>query len=201
MMMNDGFAIVLVTTVLVNNVVLIQNLGVCPLFGPYKGPKAVNAMAISVFLITILSALLTWPFYHFLLKPLNLAYAETLSFVLLIAGLVQLTEILLSHFLPKLYDNLKAYLPLTATNCMILGLCEQNIYENYSFSVSMTYAFSTALSFWFAMFLFNAIRMRIDESAVPESFRGVPIYLISTAILSLAFLGLSGLAEGMFGMS
>ena len=125
---------------------------------------------------------------------------ETIVFVLIIAGLVQLAEILIERFLPGLRGKLGIYLPLTASNCAVLGLLEQNITAGRDLAYSMISALGTGLGFWLVMFLFEGIRSRVDAADIPESFRGTASYLIAASIMGLSFMGLTGLLDGLFGM-
>ena len=192
--------VIIITTVLVNNVVLMRGTGICPLFAATQNLKTSLGMSSAVFVIMMLSSASTWLLYNRVLVPLGIQYMEIILFVLVIGGLVQLCEIILKHFAPALEKSFGVYLPLIATNCAVLGLCEDNITAGLSFQLSMVTAFGTGAGFVLAMFLFTAIRMKTESSDLPESFKGMPSLLISASILSLAFMGLTGLAEGLFGM-
>lgn len=197
--MRDFFYIVL-GAVFVNNVVLVKTLGICPAVGTPSDRKAVHGMSLSVLLIMLLSTAACWTVYRKVLLPFKAEYLETIVFMLIIAALVQLCEMLMERFFPALREKLGVYVALTTSNCAVLGLLEQNIYDGRDLTYSMISALGTGLGFWLVMFLFEGIRSRVDESELPESFRGMPSYLISAAILGLSFMGFTGLLDGLFGM-
>lgn len=197
--MKDFFYII-IGAVLVNNVVMVKGLGICPLFGQGNDSRGVHGLSASVLLIMLLSTACAWPVYRFVLVPFGIDYMETIVFVLIIAGLVQLAEILIERFLPGLRGKLGIYLPLTASNCAVLGLLEQNITAGRDLAYSMISALGTSLGFWLVMFLFEGIRSRVDAADIPESFKGTASYLIAASIMGLSFMGLTGLLDGLFGM-
>ena len=192
--------VIIITTVLINNVVLVKGTGVCPLFGTTHSLRSSLGMSAAVMLIMLLSSAATWVLYNRFLVPLGIEYLEIILFVLIIGALVQLCEILINRFAPALKKSFGVYLPLIATNCAVLGLCEENVSLGLSFRLAMVTAFGTGAGFCLAMVLFTAIRQKTENSDLPESFKGMPSMLISASILSLTFMGLTGLAEGLFGM-
>ncbi len=190
--------IILLSSVLINNYVLSRFLGICPFLGVSKKLDQATGMGISVTAVMILATAVTWPIQHFVLDKLGLGYMQTIVFILVIAALVQMLEILLKRFIPTLHRGLGVYLPLITTNCAVLGVAINNITDGYGFVESMVSSFGCGLGFLLAMVLFSGIRSRIDESRVPAPFRGIAITLIAASFLSLAFMGFAGVVEGIF---
>lgn len=191
--------IILLGAVLVNNVVLSQFLGICPFLGVSKKLDSSVGMSLAVTFVLLLSTAVTWPIYIYLLEPSGFGYMQTVVFILVIAALVQLVEIILKRYIPALHKSLGIYLPLITTNCAVLGVTIQNIDKEYSFLESMCYAFGIGAGFLLAMVLFSGVRQRIDSADVPKFFRGMPSVLVAAAIVSLSFMGFSGVVEGIFG--
>ena len=191
-------AVILLSSVLVNNYVLSRFLGICPFLGVSKKLDQATGMGISVTVVMLLASLVTWPIQHFVLDQLGLGYLQTIVFILVIASLVQILEILLKKFIPSLHQGLGVYLPLITTNCAVLGVSINNITDHYNFVQSIVSALGCGLGFLLAMVLFSGLRSRIDEEEVPESFRGVAITLIAASFISLAFMGLSGIVDKLF---
>ncbi len=194
------FLALLMETILVSNVVLAQFLGICPFLGVSRKLDSAIGMGVAVIFVLLLATAVTWPIYTYLLYP-KFAYLQTLVFILVIAALVQLVEIFLARFVPALYKSLGIYLPLITTNCAVLGVTINCIDFEYNFVTSLVYAFGIGVGFLLAMVLFAGVRSRIDESGIPQSFRGMPITLIAASIVSMAFMGFSGIATGIFGIS
>ena len=192
--------LIVVTACLTNNVVLVKFLGVCPFLGVSNRLGKAMSMAASVTIIMVLSTLITWPLQHFVLERLGVQYMQTAAFLFVIGGLVQLLAFLVDRFIPSLADGFGKYLPVMASNCAILGVCTLNITENYSYFMSVMNALGSGLGFALAMFMFAGIRERTQYNDVPESFKGLPITLISAAIVSLTLVGFTGLTTGLFGM-
>ena len=190
--------VILLSSVLINNYVLSRFLGICPFLGVSKKLDQATGMGISVTAVMLLATAATWPIQHFVLDKLGLQYMQTIVFILVIAALVQMLEILLKRFIPGLHRGLGVYLPLITTNCAVLGVAINNVTDGYGFLQSMVSALGCGLGFLLAMVLFSGLRSRIDESRVPASFRGVAITLIAAAFLSLAFMGFAGVVEGIF---
>jgi len=191
--------VILMGTVLINNYVLNQFLGICPFLGVTKQLKNSIGMGAAIIFVMVLASAVTWPIKVFVLEANGLGYLQVIVFVLVIAALVQLVEITLKRFVPSLYKAFGVYLPLMATNCAILAVTLLNIRENLSFVQSLVNAFGAGFGFLLAMVIFSGIREHTENTDPPESFRGIPITLLSVAILSLSFLGFSGVIENLFG--
>lgn len=183
----------LITTALVNNVVMVRFLGLCPFMGVSKRIDSALGMGLATSFVIILAATVCWILEHWVLAPLGLGYLRILTFILVIAAVVQFTEAVLHKFVPALYQTLGIYLPLIATNCAVLGLSLINAQEGQSFVVSLLYDFGSALGFTIAMVLFAGLRERLALAKVPETFAGTPIAFVLASLMSLAFMGFSGL--------
>ena len=192
--------VIIMTAVLANNYVLVKFLGICPFLGVSKKLDSAVGMSIAVTIVMVLATAATWPIQHLLLDPNGIGYMQTTVFILVIAALVQFIETAMKKTLPSLHKALGVYLPLITTNCAVLGVCVLNIDEGYSFGTSLLNSFGSGLGFFLAMFLFAGVRSRIEENDYPESFKGVASTLIAASILSLSFMGFSGVIDGIFGM-
>ena len=190
--------VILMSSVLVNNYVLNRFLGICPFLGVSKKINQAVGMGVSVTLVMLVATLATWPINEFILERFKLSYLQTIVFILIIASLVQILEIVLKKFSPSLHQGLGVYLPLITTNCAVLGVCINNINDGYTFLQSVVSSLGCGLGFLLAMILFSGIRSRIDETEVPASFRGVAITLIAASFISLAFMGLAGIVDNLF---
>ena len=190
--------VILLSSVLVNNYVLSRFLGICPFLGVSKKLNQAVGMGVSVTAVMLLATLVTWPIQTFILNELKLEYMQTIVFILVIAALVQMLEMVLKKFSPALHKSLGVYLPLITTNCAVLGVAINNISDNYNFVQSIVSSLGCGLGFLLAMVLFSGIRSRIDETEVPKNFRGVAITLIAASFISLAFMGLSGIVDNLF---
>jgi electron transport complex protein RnfA len=190
------YLLLVVSAILVNNFVLSRFLGICPFLGVSK--KISTALGMSgavIFVITIASAV-TWCLQTYLLVPLGLdRFLQTLSFILVIAALVQLIDIVMKRFTPSLHAALGIFLPLITTNCAVLGVAVLNMKEGYGFLKSVLFGFSAAVGFSFALLIFTGLREKIERAAPPRCFRGVAISLVTAGLLSLAFMGFSGLVR------
>lgn len=189
---------ILVAGVLTDNFVLAQFLGICPFLGVSKKLDTAIGMSLAVTIVMVLATLLTYPLYAWVLIPLGLDYLQTIVFILAIAALVQLVEILLKKYLPPLYNALGIYLPLITTNCAVLGVTILNFTKNYTYGQSLVNALGAGLGFLLAMVLFAGVRQRLETADIPEALQGMPITLIAAAIVSMSFLGFAGLTEGLF---
>lgn len=179
--------------IFINNVIFAKFLGCCPFMGVSKKVDASLGMGMAVtFVITIASGV-TWLVYQFLLVPFNLEYLQTIAFILIIAALVQFVEMAIAKTSPSLYKALGVFLPLITTNCAVLGVAIINIQENYNFIETLVNGFSVAIGFSLALVLLAGIRERIEYSAIPEPFKGIPIAFISAGLLAMAFMGFSGM--------
>ncbi len=187
--------LILMGGVLINNYVLNQFLGICPFLGVSKKVGQASGMGAAVIFVMLFATAATWPIYNYILVPLNLAYLQTIVFILVIATLVQFVEILLKRFVPALFNALGIYLPLITTNCAVLGVTINNINDGYTFLESMISSLGVGLGFMIAMLLFAGVRSRLDDSNAPKCFKGLPVTLISASIVALAFYGFSGVVE------
>lgn len=185
---------IIVSMALINNVVLSQFLGICSFLGVSKQMKASASLGGAViFVITIASAVANL-LYTFVLAPLNLTYLKTIVFILVIAALVQMVEMFLKKTSPAVYQALGIFLPLITTNCAVLGVALTNVQNEYNFIQSVFAGFGTAVGYTLAICLLAGLRSRIDEESIPAPFRGAPIVMLSAALMSIAFMGFSGLA-------
>jgi len=190
---------ILMSATLVNNYVLRQFLGVCPFLGVSKEKKSAIGMGLAVTFVMIMATAVTWPAQIFLLDPSNLGYLQTIVFIMIIATLVQIIEIVLRKFFPSLYKSLGIYLPLMTTNCAVFALTITNINSDYTFVQSIVNALGSGVGFLLAMVLFSSIREQLESAEPPKTFEGLPLILISAAILSLAFYGFDGVVDNLFG--
>jgi len=192
------FVTIIIGTVLVNNYVLRQFLGVCPFLGVSKDMKGAAGMSASIIFVMLIATAVTWPIQKFLLDRNGLGFLQTIVFILVIATLVQLVEIVLKKFLPSIYKILGIYLPLMTTNCAIFAVTMVNIKNEYSYAESLVNAFGSGLGFFLGMVIFSAIRESTENADPPPSFKGLPLTLISAAILSFSFFGFNGVIENLF---
>ncbi len=190
--------IIMMSSILVNNYVLRQFLGICPFLGVSKKLNQAVGMGVSVILVMLLATAATWPIQYFVLEPLGIGYMQTIVFILIIASLVQLVEIVLKRYIPALHKSLGVYLPLITTNCAVLGVTINNIDDSYTFIESMVSSLGCGLGFLLAMVIFAGVRSRIEETHIPERFRGLPVTLIAASFVSLAFFGFEGIVENLF---
>ncbi len=185
---------IVILTALVDNVVLSQFLGICSFLGVSKSIKnSASLGAAVIFVITIASAVANL-LYTFILKPLDLTYLNTIVFILVIAALVQIVEMFLKKSSPAIYKALGIYLPLITTNCAVLGVALTNVQNDYNFAQSVIAGFGTAVGYTIAIVLLAGIRERINEEDLPAPFRGAPAVLLAAALMSIAFMGFSGLS-------
>ena len=187
------FALILVSTVLVNNFVLVQFLGLCPFMGVSNKLETAFGMSLATTFVLTLSSVCSYLTYRYLLLPLDLVYLRTISFILVIAVVVQFTEMVVRKTSPLLYRVLGIFLPLITTNCAVLGVALLNIKAKHNFMESAVYGFGAALGFSLVLILFSAMRERLAAADVPEPFRGSAIGMITAGLMSLAFMGFAGL--------
>lgn len=185
--------LIILSTALVNNVVLIQFLGICSFLGVSKQMKASLSLGLAVIFVITLSSAVASLLYTYVLVPLDLTYLKTIVFILVIAALVQVVEMFIRKTSPAIYNALGIYLPLITTNCAVLGVALTNVQDGLNFIQSVTAGFGTAVGFTIAIVLLAGIRSRIDEEAIPKPFRGAPVVLLSAALMSVAFMGFSGI--------
>lgn len=190
--------VILLSSVLVNNYVLARFLGICPFLGVSKKLDQASGMGIAVTAVMLLATAVTWPIQYWVLEPLNLGYLQTIVFILVIASLVQVVELLLKKFIPALHKGLGVYLPLITTNCAVLGVAINNVTDGYTFIQSMVSSLGVGLGFLLAMVLFSGLRSRIDETNIPRPFRGLAVTLIAASFISLAFMGFAGIVDALF---
>ena len=192
-----GLIIILMSSVLVDNYVLSRFLGICPFLGVSKKVDQSVGMGVSVIFVMLMATAVTWPIQTFILNNLGLGYTQTIVFILVIAALVQFIEIFLKKFIPALHSSLGVYLPLITTNCAVLGVTINNMTDGYGFIESMVSSLGCGLGFLLAMVLFSGMRSRIDESDIPESFKGLPVTLVAASFISMAFFGFAGIVENL----
>ena len=189
--------LILMSGVLINNYVLQRFLGICPFLGVSKKFNQALGMGVAVTFVMLAATAVTYPLQTYILDRFNLGYLQTIAFILVIAALVQFVEIILKKFIPALYKALGVYLPLITTNCAVLGVAINNITDGYNFIESMMSSLGVGLGFLLAMVLFAGVRSRIENCPSPECVKGLPITLISAAIVSLAFFGFAGIVENI----
>jgi electron transport complex protein RnfA len=185
--------IIAVSAALINNVVLSQFLGLCPFLGVSKKTETAAGMGIAVMFVLTISCFFTSLIYDYILVPCDLAYLNTIVFILVIAALVQFVEMFLKKSIPSLYKALGVYLPLITTNCAVLGIALINVQKGYNLLESVVNGFATSLGFLIAIVIMAGIRERIDTNDIPESFKGMPIVLVTAGLMSIAFFGFAGL--------
>lgn len=185
--------------ILVDNYVLTKFLGICPFLGVSKKLDSAVGMSLAVTFVMVVATAATWPVHTRILVPNGLEYLQTIVFILIIAILVQLLENVLKKYVPALYRALGVYLPLITTNCTILGVTILNLDEGYSFLESIVCAAGAGVGFLVAMVLFSGVRRRVEDAAPPKCFEGLPITLVSAAMVSLSFMGFGGIVEAVFG--
>ena len=190
------FATIFFSMILVNNYVLVQFLGICPFLGVSKKLDSSAGMGAAVIVVMVIATAVTFPLQIFLLDAYNLGYLQTIIFILVIAVLVQLIEITLKKYVPALYQSLGVYLPLITTNCCVLGVTILAV-QDYSAVVALVCAAGAGVGFLVAMLLFCGVRSRVEAANPPESFKGLPITLVSAAITSMSFMGFGGLVENI----
>jgi len=190
--MSNLFFIV-IGAMLVNNFVLSQFLGICPFLGVSKKLGSAVGMSVAVIFVMLMATAATWPIQTYLLDPNGLGYLQTILFILIIASLVQLVEIILKKFVPPLHKTLGIYLPLITTNCAVLGVTIMNIDNGYSFAESMFNTLGAGLGFLIAMVMFAGVRERLETADIPEGLKGIPSTLIAASLVSVSFMGFQGL--------
>ncbi|MEG2174826.1 MAG: RnfABCDGE type electron transport complex subunit A [Oscillospiraceae bacterium] len=189
---------VLLTAILVENFVLSKFLAICSFLGVSKKLDAALGMSFAVIFVMVMATAATWPINKFLLVPNHMEYLQTVVFILLIAALVQLVEMVLKKYVPALYKALGIFLPLITTNCAVLGVVVLNVTKyGDSFGLSMANSIGAGLGYLLAMVLFSGVRSRVDVADVPECFKGIPITLAAASIMSVSFMGFAGLVQGL----
>ncbi len=193
--MTMHLVLILVGVVLVNNFVLTRFLGICPFLGVSKQTETAVGMGMAVIFVMSVASVVTWVIYKAFLEPFGIQYLQTIAFILVIAALVQLVEIVVQKVSPALYQALGIYLPLITTNCAVLGVSILNIQKQYGFLETLFFGFGASVGFTLALVLFSGLRERIALADVPRAFQGTAIALITAGLLSLAFMGFSGLVR------
>ena len=178
---------------LINNVVLSQFLGLCPFLGVSRRTGTAAGMGLAVIFVITVSSFITGLLYEFVLEPLGLIYLQTIVFILVIAALVQLVEMILRKNIPSLYKSLGVYLPLITTNCAVLGVALTNVQKEYDLLTGVVNGFGTALGFMIAIVILAGIREKLEDNDIPESFKGMPIVLTTAGLMAMAFFGFKGL--------
>ncbi len=191
--------VILLSSVFVDNYVLSRFLGICPFLGVSKKLDQASGMGVAVTIVMLLATAATWPIQYLVLDSLGLGYLQNIVFILIIATLVQILEMVLKKISPALYKGLGVYLPLITTNCAVLGVTINNINDKYTFVESMVSSLGCGLGFLLAMVLFSGLRSRINETNIPAPFRGLAVTLIAASFVSLAFMGFGGIVQNIFG--
>ena len=198
MELTKGLLSILLTMILTQNFVLAKFLGICPFLGVSKKVDTALGMSLAVIFVMALATAVTYPINKYLLVANNLEYLQTIVFILVIAALVQMVEIVLKKYMPALYSSLGIYLPLITTNCAVLGVVTLNIDSGYNFVESMVCALGGGVGFLVAMVMFAGVRSRLESCDIPKFLKGLPITLVAASLVSLSFLGFAGVVENIF---
>jgi electron transport complex protein RnfA len=192
-----AFILAIVSSMLIDNVVLSRFYGICPFLGVSKKVKSSLGMGIAVVFVIIMASLICWPLYNFVLVPAGVPFLDTVAYILVIASLVQLVGLFIKKFSPSLYKSLGIYLPLITTNCAVLGVVQSNTDQGLDFLMSLGNAIGTSVGFLIIIVVFSCIRVRLETANTPKAFKGLPIALITAAIMAIALMGLQGLFGGI----
>ena len=192
-----AFILAIVSSMLIDNVVLSRFYGICPFLGVSKKVKSSLGMGIAVVFVIIMASLICWPLYNFVLVPAGVPFLDTVAYILVIASLVQLVGLFIKKFSPSLYKSLGIYLPLITTNCAVLGVVQSNTDQGLDFLMSLGNAIGTSVGFLIIIVVFSCIRVRLETANTPKAFKGLPIALITAALMALALMGLQGLFGGI----
>ena len=196
--MTKAFLSILITAILTENFLLSKFLGICPFLGVSKKLSTASGMSLAVIFVMLLSTAVTYPINTLLVKN-DMEYLQTIVFILVIAALVQLVEIVLKKYIPALYSALGIYLPLITTNCAVLGVVILNVDNGYNFAQSMVNSLGAGLGFMLAMVIFAGVRERLESCDIPKFMQGLPITLVAASLTSISFLGFTGIVDGIFG--
>ena len=188
--------VIIISSMLVSNVVLSQFLGICPFLGVSKKVETSVGMGAAVTFVITIACMITYPIYYGILVPMGLEYLQTIAFILIIAALVQFVEMALKKFMPALHASLGVYLPLITTNCAVLGVALTNVQKEYGILAGIVNGFATAVGFTIAIVILAGIREKMEHNDVPQSFRGMPIVLVTAGLMAIAFCGFAGLLRG-----
>ena len=189
-----SYLMIFVTAIFVNNIILSQFLGICPFLGVSKKLSTAAGMGVAVMFVMTLATTVTFLIYYTFLQPYHLTFMTTVTFILVIAALVQMVEIVIKKTSPALYQSLGIFLPLITTNCAVLGIAILTIQTNYTLIAGICYTLASAMGFTLASILFAGIRERLARADIPQAVRGTPIVLIAAALLSMAFMGFAGIS-------
>ena len=190
------FVLAIVSSMLIDNVVLSRFYGICPFLGVSKKVKSATGMGLAVVFVIVLATVICWPLYQ-LLKLAGIAFMDTVAYILVIASLVQLVGLFIKKYSPSLYKSLGIYLPLITTNCAVLGVVQSNTDQGLTFLMSLANAVGTSVGFLIIIVVFSCIRARLETANTPKAFKGLPIALITAALMALALMGLQGLFSGI----
>ena len=197
MKMLVAFLLAITSSMLVDNVVLSRFYGICPFLGVSKKVKSSLGMGIAVVFVIVLATLICWPLYNYILVPAGIPFMDTVAYILVIASLVQLVGLFIKKYSPTLYQSLGIYLPLITTNCAVLGVAQSNTDQGLSFLSALANGLGTSIGFLLIIVTFSCIRVRLESANTPKAFKGLPIALITAAIMAIAFMGLQGLFSGL----
>ena len=192
-----AFILAIISSMLMDNVVLSRFYGICPFLGVSKKVKSSLGMGLAVVFVIMLATVICWPLYNFILVPAGIGFMDTVAYILVIACLVQLVGLFIKKYSPSLYKNLGIYLPLITTNCAVLGVAQSNTDQGLSFLDSLANGIGTSVGFLLIIVVFSCIRARLDSANTPKAFKGLPIALIVAALMAMAFMGLQGLFSGI----
>ena len=192
-----SFILAIVSSILIDNVVLSRFYGICPFLGVSKKVKSSLGMGLAVMFVTILATLICWPLYNYVLVPAGIPYLDTVAYILVIASLVQLVGLFIKKYSPTLYKSLGIYLPLITTNCAVLGVAQSNTDQGLTFLMSLGSALGTSIGFLLIIVTYSCIRVRLESANTPKALKGLPIALFVAAIMAMAFMGLQGLFGGL----
>ena len=191
-----SFILAIVSSMLVDNVVLSRFYGICPFLGVSRKVKSSLGMGFAVIFVIVLATVICWPLYNYVLVPAGIPFMDTVAYILVIASLVQLVGLFIKKYSPALYKSLGIYLPLITTNCAVLGVAQSNTDQGLSFLMSLANGVGTSIGFLAVIVVFSCIRVRLESNNVPKAFKGLPISLITAALMAMAFMGLQGLFSG-----
>ena len=192
-----AFVLAIISSMLMDNVVLSRFYGICPFLGVSKKVKSSLGMGIAVIFVIMLATLICWPLYNYVLVKAGIPFMDTVTYILVIASLVQLVGLFIKKFSPSLYKSLGIYLPLITTNCAVLGVVQGNTDQGLSFLMSLGNALGTSIGFLLIIVTFSCVRARLETANTPKAFKGLPIALIAAAIMAMALMGLQGLFSGL----
>lgn len=192
-----AFVLAIISSMLMDNVVLSRFYGICPFLGVSRKVNSSLGMGVAVVFVIMLATLICWPLYTYILVPAGIPFMDTVAYILVIASLVQLTGLFIKKYSPSLYKSLGIYLPLITTNCAVLGVAQGNTDQGLSFLDSIANGLGTSIGFLLIIVTFSCIRTRLETANTPKAFKGLPIALITAAIMAIALVGLQGLFSGI----